>query len=104
MEIIEQEGLYIMKTGEKTKKILLDTACEIFARNGYYKTTMRDITDAANTNVAAINYHFGDKENLYFEAFKHAFKIEEDFLVEASHGSLDPQNLLEKTCRINLQG
>lgn len=65
-----------MKAGIKTKKLLLDTACRLFAEKGFHNTTMREITDTANTNVASVNYHFGDKENLYFEAYKYAAKLE----------------------------
>jgi AcrR family transcriptional regulator len=93
-----------MKVGKKTKDILLDTACRLFAAQGYSQTTMRDITEAAKTNVAAINYHFGDKENLYFEAYKYAFQIEDDILKDATRQSSKPRELLENTISIRLTG
>jgi len=103
-KIIEKEGLYIMKTGEKTKKALLDTACDIFAKNGFYKTTMRDITDASNTNVAAVNYHFGDKENLYFESFKHAAEVENREISAQIKDISDAKQLLKKSLYLRLEG
>jgi len=48
----------------ETKERILDTAEELFADRGFPGTSMRDITKAAEVNLAAINYHFGSKEAL----------------------------------------
>lgn len=48
-----------------TVQRLLDSAAHEFARHGYAKTRVRDIVDAAGVNLAAVNYHFGGKEELY---------------------------------------
>ena len=37
---------------------------ELFARNGYEGTTVRDIAHAADVNLAMISYYFGSKEKL----------------------------------------
>ena len=47
-----------------TKTRILETAESLFARHGYAATSLRDITEAAGANVAAVNYHFGSKEAL----------------------------------------
>ena len=49
----------------KTRQRVLETAVEVFAEHGFRKTTVRDICKRANANVAAINYHFRDKEGLH---------------------------------------
>jgi AcrR family transcriptional regulator len=49
---------------------LLDAAEELFCQKGFDGTSIRDITKKANCNVAAVNYHFGSKENLYLAIFK----------------------------------
>ena len=49
---------------------ILDTAEELFAQNGYYAVSVRQITAAAECNLAAVNYHFGNKKNLYLEVFR----------------------------------
>ena len=54
--------------------ILLQTARELFAEHGFHNTTIRMISKQANVNVAAVNYYFRTKENLYFEVFQDAFK------------------------------
>jgi len=51
---------------------LLEAATEIFADFGYEGASVRQITDRAGVNVAAVNYYFGDKEHLYIEAVKYA--------------------------------
>ena len=47
-----------------TKVRILDAAEELFADHGFPATSMRDITQEAGVNLAAINYHFGSKEAL----------------------------------------
>lgn len=62
-----------MDAPEPRLKLLL-AAEEAFARKGYDGATVRDICERAGMNVAAVNYHFGDKETLYVEAVKHAHR------------------------------
>lgn len=56
--------------GDPTRERLLDEAERLFARKGYAAVTVRQITSAAGTNLAAVNYHFGNKHNLYMEVFR----------------------------------
>lgn len=48
-----------------TRRKLIDSAGAVFAEHGFHKSTVREITDRAGVNVAAINYHFRDKAELY---------------------------------------
>ncbi|MFT7516635.1 MAG: AcrR family transcriptional regulator [Myxococcota bacterium] len=50
-----------------TKRKILDAAQTLFAQHGYENTSLRQITAAAEVNLAAVNYHFGGKEPLLFE-------------------------------------
>ena len=50
---------------------ILDTAEELFSQKGFRGTSIRDITERANCNIASVNYHFHGKENLYIEIFRH---------------------------------
>jgi AcrR family transcriptional regulator len=47
-----------------TKQRILDASEHLFARDGYHATSLRNITHAAEVNLAAVNYHFGSKEAL----------------------------------------
>jgi TetR/AcrR family transcriptional regulator, regulator of cefoperazone and chloramphenicol sensitivity len=58
----------------KTRQRLLVTASRIFAENGYQEATIAEICEQAQTNIASVNYHFRDKENLYLEAWRYAFQ------------------------------
>lgn len=55
--------------GADTRARLLVAAERLFAEKGFSETSIRDITHSAGANVAAINYHFGNKERLYLEVF-----------------------------------
>jgi AcrR family transcriptional regulator len=49
----------------ETRQRLLVAAGEVFAEQGFQNTTVRDICQRAGVNIAAINYYFGSKEELY---------------------------------------
>lgn len=51
----------------RTREQIVDAAEILFAKNGYKGTSLRQITEHAGANVAAVNYHFGTKENLLIE-------------------------------------
>jgi TetR/AcrR family transcriptional regulator, regulator of cefoperazone and chloramphenicol sensitivity len=58
----------------RTRKSLLTAASDIFVEKGFRNATIAEISKRAGTNVAAINYHFGSKEALYAEAWRHSFQ------------------------------
>ncbi len=51
--------------GENTRKRLLDEGLSLFSARGHAGVSVRDLTGAAGANVAAIAYHFGNKDGLY---------------------------------------
>ncbi len=55
--------------GVQTRERLLEAAERLFGQRGYAGTSVRDVTTTAACNVAAVNYHFGGKRNLYIEMF-----------------------------------
>lgn len=62
------------ENGQDTRTRLLEAACELFAKEGYHAATVTKICQHAGANVAAVNYYFHSKANLYVEAWKYAFR------------------------------
>jgi len=70
MEAISQtQPNKMSEKSENSQTRLLDAAEVLFAEKGFERTTVRDITTAAHCNVASINYHFKNKDNLYKEVY-----------------------------------
>lgn len=53
-----------------TKDRILSAAEALFAQHGFAGTSLRQVTSQADVNLAAVNYHFGSKENLVNEVFR----------------------------------
>lgn len=51
-------------SADDTKQRILDAAERLFAEQGFDATSLRAVTSAAGTNLAAVNYHFGSKAAL----------------------------------------
>lgn len=48
----------------ETKKRMLEVAAALLAKHGFEAVSVRDVTQAAKVNVAAVNYHFGSRSGL----------------------------------------
>ncbi len=58
-----------------TKDRILGAAEELFAQFGFAGTSLRQVTGRADVNIAAVNYHFGSKENLVNEVFRRRMDV-----------------------------
>ena len=54
---------------DRTRTAILNAAEQLYAERGFSDVTLRDIVAAANVNLAAVNYHFGSKDELIAELF-----------------------------------
>ncbi|MDY3330934.1 MAG: TetR/AcrR family transcriptional regulator [Pelistega sp.] len=59
-----------LRKADLTKKAILDAAERLFVEKGHESASMRDITQMANVNLAAVNYHFGSKDELIIAVMK----------------------------------
>jgi AcrR family transcriptional regulator len=60
--------------GVETRKRLIAAAGEIFARDGFTASGLREICQVADANLGAVRYYFGNKETLYRETLIHAYR------------------------------
>ncbi|MGJ8655242.1 MAG: TetR/AcrR family transcriptional regulator [Akkermansiaceae bacterium] len=55
------------------KEKLIRSAIEVFAEQGYRAGKIADIVKGAGANIAAVNYHFGSKDQLFVEALRQSY-------------------------------
>jgi AcrR family transcriptional regulator len=65
-----QDNMEVNKPDTATR--ILDVAERLFVEHGFEATSLRMITQQAEVNLAAVNYHFGGKEGLYEAVFSRA--------------------------------
>jgi AcrR family transcriptional regulator len=92
---------------DATRTRLIEAAGEIFADHGYRSATVRDICARAGANIAAVNYHFGDKLGLYVAVLRHIIgSVGQDEILDPASPLDDPEqalrqfitNMLLRTC------
>lgn len=71
-------GRYL--TGNETRTRLLEAAAEVFAESGFSYAKVQDICRRAHANLAAVNYHFGGKEQLYRAVIHYAITEDTNLL------------------------
>ena len=81
--------------GERTRARLMEAALDLLSELGDEGVSLRELTDAAEANVAAVSYHFGSLQTLFDEAIKDAPERYLDAQQEAVT-ALDPESTLEE--------
>src|ERR1700736_3233911 len=82
------------EAGQRTRTRLLDAALDLLAERGEDGVTLRELTDAADANVAAVSYHFGSLKSLCDAAVEHALERYLDAQEEAV-SALGPGSTVE---------
>src|SRR5258705_12089416 len=60
--------------GERTRTRLMEAALDLIAERGEEGVSLRELTDAAGANVAAVSYHFGSLKSLCDAAIAEALE------------------------------
>ncbi len=95
---------------ELVKERILNEAEALFAQKGYRGVTVREIVEAAECNLSAVNYYFGNKQKLYFEVFRsrwvpRAKRMHECFRnFLSTQSSSSPSAVVEALARAFLEG
>lgn len=85
-----------------TRQRLVEAAARLFANNGFEHVTVREICKASNANVAAVNYHFGDKAGLYRAVVMLAIEqmLETNELSQRAGDGLSPEDQIRGFVRV----
>lgn len=98
---------------EDTRTKLLDAAGQVFAESGFQAATVREICARAGVNIALVNYHFGDKLELYTEVLRHSVGASGKGIINQALGSKAPPEeafrelihaMLLRVCRADRPG
>jgi len=76
--------------GEQTKQLIVDTAVRLFREQGYEKTTMRSIAQAAGVSVGNAYYYFPSKDHLVQEFYR---RIQEQHSAGCAEALAEPSDL-----------
>lgn len=83
---------------DAAKKRILQAAKSCFAANGYNQTSVRQICEAAEANLAMVSYYYGSKEQLYYAVLDEWFKETNPGFDQATEIH-DPKEELEQFIR-----
>jgi AcrR family transcriptional regulator len=89
----------IPSTPDPTREKLLEAAGQVFAEHGFQAATVREICSRAGANVAAINYYFGDKVELYEEVLRQAVCAAHDAPMREAVKGMQPNEALRRVIR-----
>ncbi|NSL85420.1 TetR/AcrR family transcriptional regulator [Chitinophaga solisilvae] len=73
---------------------IISVAEKLFAEKGFHGTSVRDIAQVAEVNIAMISYYFGSKDKLLEAVFRHRMEASRAFINELVQN--DTMSPLEK--------
>jgi AcrR family transcriptional regulator len=76
-----------------TREKILEVAGVLFSKKGYAGVSVREIAKEASVNLAAVNYHFQNKENLYWEVFFNGYKWIDEGVKKLDDGQISTRDL-----------
>lgn len=93
-----------MSEKQKTKDRLIQAAADIFSEKGFREATVAEICEQAGANIAAVNYHFGDKTKLYKAVWDYLYQATlQQFPIPENHAEVGAETWLRQFLRSRLQ-
>ncbi len=84
----------------RTRQKLLEAACKVFSEVGYHDGTVARICEEAGANRAAVNYYYGDKQNLYRDVWNHTSRLaDEAYPLQSTGEEASPEDGLRAFIR-----
>src|SRR6202171_4473024 len=84
-----------LRKGPDRRRQILAAASELFARNGFEGTSIRDIAAASGVLSGSLYYHFASKEDLLFTVHQESLTAMRQEVETAIAGVADPWQRLE---------
>ncbi|MVX64266.1 TetR family transcriptional regulator [Clostridium chromiireducens] len=85
---------------EESKRIILDSAKELFINNGYNKTTTADLCKATNMSQGNIYHHFKNKEEIFLHILKEYVQEIESKWKDAYDENMTPRDKFLKIAKL----
>jgi AcrR family transcriptional regulator len=80
--------------GIAKREEILDVALDLFARNGYDRTSVREVARLTGLSQAGLLHHFSSKEELFTEVLRRRDARNEEAYVEDYGGAVDTPGLV----------
>ncbi|MFJ1471720.1 TetR/AcrR family transcriptional regulator [Massilia orientalis] len=93
----------VRANGQHAREKILLAALGLFSKKGFTGTSVRDVASAADVNLAAISYHFGDKAGLYRAALHEYLDDAGDDIPAFDTPGLTLEELLRRYMRVCLR-
>lgn len=99
--MLRTKNAKVQSTDTRTR--IMIAAFELFGRHGFGGTSIRQIAHKSEVNLAAVNYHFKSKENLFWEIMRLTFSEVETTVSEMAAESKTTLELAEKIYDLFIQ-
>lgn len=85
------------------RQLILNTAADLFSRNGYDRTSIRDIAREVGLLPGSVYHHFPSKEELYLAVHREGFRRVMHAVAQAIEGIDAPWERLRRACEVHVE-
>jgi AcrR family transcriptional regulator len=99
MKLGEKNSSSRSKSSSDTASRIVAAATSLFAVKGFKGVSIKDISETAGVNIAAVNYHFNSKENLFLHIIEQFLS---ELFVSARKTLVSPINAVDLNVRLEI--